>query len=95
MSLMDYFRSSRPKSASIAKERLQILVHHERSRANQPEYLADLQKDLLAVIRKYVNIDQDAMTVKMEKDESRETLELNIVLPENPEASKGTPSKAR
>lgn len=88
MSLMDYFRASRPKSASIAKERLQILVHHERSRVNQPEYLADLQKDLLAVIRKYVNIDQDAITVNMEKDENRETLELNIILPETPDSSK-------
>jgi len=88
MSLMDYFRASRPKSASIAKERLQILVHHERSRVNQPEYLADLQKDLLAVIRKYVNIDQDAITVNMEKDENRETLELNIILPETPDSTK-------
>jgi len=85
---MDYFRASRPKSASIAKERLQILVHHERSRVNQPEYLADLQKDLLAVIRKYVNIDQDAITVNMEKDENRETLELNIILPETPDSTK-------
>ena len=88
MSLMDYFRASRPKSASKAKERLQILVHHERSRVNQPEYLADLQKDLLAVIRKYVNIDQDAITVNMEKDENRETLELNIILPETPDSTK-------
>jgi cell division topological specificity factor len=82
MSLMDYFRSSRPKSAVIAKERLQILVAHERSARHQPEYLADLQKDLLAVIRKYVNVDQDAITVSMEQDENREVLELNIVLPE-------------
>jgi cell division topological specificity factor len=84
MSLMDYFRSSRPKSASIAKERLQILVAHERrAERNQPEYLADLQRDLLAVIRKYVNVDQNAITVNMEQDENREVLELNIVLPED------------
>lgn len=82
MSLMDYFRSSRPKSASIAKERLQILVAHERSERHQPEYLADLQKDLLAVIRKYVNIDPSAISVNLEQDETREVLELNIVLPE-------------
>ena len=82
MSLMDYFRTSRPKSASIAKERLQILVAHERSARNQPDYLAALQKDLLEVIRKYVNIDPDAIKVNMEQDENREIVELNIVLPE-------------
>jgi cell division topological specificity factor len=88
MNLMDYFRSSRPKTASIAKERLQILVAHERSERNQPEYLAELQKDLLAVIRKYVNVGQEAITVNMEQDENREILELNIVLPEEPEGNK-------
>lgn len=82
MSLMDYFRSSRPKTASIAKERLQILVAHERSARNQPDYIAALQKDLLEVIRKYVNIDPEAIKVTMEQDEDREILELNIVLPE-------------
>jgi cell division topological specificity factor len=83
MSLMDYFRSSRPKSASIAKERLQILVAHERSERHQPEYLVELQKDLLAVIRKYVNIDPSAISVNLEQDDTREVLELNIVLPED------------
>jgi cell division topological specificity factor len=86
MSLMDYFRSSRPKSATIAKERLQILVAHERRAArHQPDYLPDLQRELLAVIRKYVHVDQSAITVNMEQDENREVLELNIVLPEEPQ----------
>lgn len=80
---MDYFRSSRPKSASVAKERLQILVAHERrAERNQPAYLADLQRELLDVIRKYVHVEQNAITVNMEQDENREVLELNIVLPE-------------
>ena len=93
MSLMDYFRTSRPKSASIAKERLQILVAHERSARNQPDYLAALQKDLLEVIRKYVNIDPDAIKVNMEQDENREILELNIVLPDEPKS--GAPQNRR
>jgi len=85
MGLLDYFRSSRPSSAAIAKERLQILVAHERSQRSQPDYLAAMQKDLLEVIRKYVNVDQNAITVSMEQDENREVLELNIVLPEDDE----------
>ena len=82
MSLLDYFRSSKPNTASLAKERLQILVAHERSSRNQPSYLPKLQQELLEVIRKYVNVEQDAITVNFEQDGNQETLELNIVLPE-------------
>lgn len=83
MSLLDYFRSSKPSSASLAKERLQILVAHERSSRNQPLYLPQLQQELLEVIRKYVNVGQDAITVNFEQDGNQETLELNIILPED------------
>ncbi len=82
MGLLDYFRSSRQSTASIAKERLQILVAHERSERNKPDYLPMLQKELLEVIRKYVNVDQDAISVTMEQDDNREILELNIILPD-------------
>ena len=82
MSLLDYFRSSKPKTAPVAKERLQILVAHERKYRNQPSYLPQLQKELLEVIRKYVNVDQDAISINFEQDENQETLELNIVLPD-------------
>ncbi len=85
MGLLDYFRSSRQPTAAIAKERLQILVAHERAERNKPDYLPMLQKELLEVIRKYVNVDQDAISVTMEQDDNREVLELNIVLPEEGE----------
>lgn len=81
MGLLDYFRKQ-PTSASVAKERLQILVAHERSERNRPDYLPRLQAELLEVIRKYVEVEQDAISVHMEQDENREVLELNIVLPE-------------
>jgi len=58
MSLLDYFRTSKVGSASVAKERLQILVAHERSSRNQPSYLPQLQKELLEVIQKYINVDR-------------------------------------
>ena len=47
MSLLDYFRSTRKGSAQVAKDRLQILVSHERSERNTPSYLPMLQKELL------------------------------------------------
>ena len=82
MSLLDYFRSTKQSSASIARERLQILVAHERSSRNQPSYLPKLQQELLAVVQKYVNVGQDAISVKFEQDDEQEVLELNIILPD-------------
>ena len=82
MSLLDYFKTTKPNSAKLAKERLQILVAHERSSRNQPSYLPALQQELLQVIQKYIQVDQDAVSVHFESDDEQETLELNIVIPE-------------
>jgi cell division topological specificity factor len=82
MPWLDYFRSSRKSSASIAKERLQIVVAHERAQRNGPHYLPLLQRDILEVIRKYVAIDQDHVMIQLEKDGDYEILELNITLPD-------------
>ena len=84
MSLLDYFKISKASTASLAKERLQILVAHERTSRNQPSYLPQMQKELLEVIRKYINVGQDAISVSFEPDENQETLDLNIVLPDLP-----------
>ncbi|EXJ13858.1 cell division topological specificity factor MinE [Imhoffiella purpurea] len=87
MGLLDYFRSNQPKSsANVAKERLQILVAHDRATRGQPSYLPQLQQEILAVIRKYVDVDLDAVSVNYEQEDSREILELNIVLPDVPSA---------
>ncbi len=82
MKLMDFFRSSRKGSASVAKERLQILVAHDRAQRNSPSYLPKLQKEILEVIRRYVAVDPDAVSVNYEQEGHREILELNIVLPD-------------
>ena len=92
MSLLDYFRLSKPKTASVAKERLQILVAHERTFRNRPSYLPQLQKELLEVIRKYVNVDQEAITVNFEQDDNQETLELNIILPDHQDTDRAVHS---
>ncbi len=83
MKLIDFFRKNQKKSsASVAKERLQILVAHERIERHKNSYLPQLKEDLLAVIRKYVEVDQDAINVQLEMDGNQEILELNVVLPE-------------
>jgi cell division topological specificity factor len=81
MALLDFFKQRKSNSAAIAKERLQILVAHDR-REDGPSYLPQLQRDLIQVIRKYVAVDNDAVSVSIERDGRQEILELNVVLPE-------------
>ena len=84
MSLLDYFRTPKKKSASLAKERLQIIVAHQRTERNTPDYLPKMKQDILEVIRKYVDIDVDQVSVQLEKkDDSLSVLELNVTLPES------------
>ena len=84
MGLLDYFLSSRSKgTANVAKERLQILVAHDRAARDRPSYLPQLQQEILAVIRKYVDVDHSAVSVNYEQEDSHEVLELNIVLPDS------------
>lgn len=84
MSLLDYFRSQKKATANLAKERLQIIVAHERSQRGTPDYLPQLKQDILAVIQKYVNIESDQVQVHLEQnDDNLAVLELNVTLPEN------------
>ncbi len=82
MRLLDFFRLSAPKkSAETAKERLQLLLSHERAHRNGPDFLPMLQKELVAVICKYVEIDTDRVEVKLESNGDISMLEVNIELP--------------
>ena len=81
MSLLDFFlRPRKDNTARVAKERLQIIVAHERSTRGGPDYLPQLKQDLLDVIRKYVAISPDQVTVQLDKKDDLSVLELNIML---------------
>lgn len=82
MSFLDYFRSKKTNTASVAKERLQIIVAHERGQREMPDYLPQLQQELLDVIRKYVQISDDMVQVEVDRNDSCSVLELNVTLPE-------------
>ncbi|ADP96496.1 cell division topological specificity factor MinE [Marinobacter sp. DSM 26671] len=82
MSFLDYFKGKKKNTASVAKERLQIIVAHERGQRDQPDYLPQLQQELLEVIRKYVQISDDMVQVEVDRNESCSVLELNVTLPE-------------
>ncbi|WP_166840896.1 cell division topological specificity factor MinE [Rheinheimera pleomorphica] len=84
MSLLDYFRSSKKNTANTAKERLQIIVAHERRKRNSPDYLPQLERDILEVIRKYVDISPEQIAVSLEKrDDELSVLELNVTFPDD------------
>jgi cell division topological specificity factor len=84
MSFLSFLLGEKKKTASVAKERLQIILAHERSGRNaaEPDYLPDLQRDLIAVISKYVNINPDDIKVQLDREENLEVLEVKIELPE-------------
>ena len=86
MSLFDYFRDrKKPQStASVAKERLQIIVAHERGQRSQPDYLPQLQQEIIDVISKYVKIERDQVPVALDNQYDCSILELNITLPDRP-----------
>jgi cell division topological specificity factor len=81
MSLLRLF-NSRPASAPIARERLQILLAHERGlRGGLPDLLEILREEILAVVSRHVALDPDKVVVRMDRGSSVSTLEVDIELP--------------
>ena len=77
------FGGSKPRTASIAKERLQLIIAHERNESNNtPDFLPALQQELMAVISKYVSVNPEDIKVSIEKQGNMEVLEVNIVMPD-------------
>lgn len=85
MSLLQFFRPKKQNSASVAKERLQIIVAERRSHDDPaPTYLPQLKEDILAVIAKYVAIDPSMVELSFDqKDDDISVLELNVKLPDD------------
>ncbi|TGG92745.1 cell division topological specificity factor MinE [Natronospirillum operosum] len=84
MALFDIFkdRDRQPEgTASAAKERLKVIVAHERRQRQQPDYLAAMQRDILQVVRKYIPIDYDDVNIQIEQEGQVSVLELNVTLP--------------
>lgn len=84
MSIISMLLGEKKKSASVAKERLQIILARERVGAGtgQPDYLPALQRELMAVVSKYVSINPEDIKVQLERQDNLEVLEVKIELPE-------------
>jgi cell division topological specificity factor len=78
MGILDFFFSRKEATAGIAKERLQIVLAHERAGRDAPEFLPALQRDLLAVVRRYVAVKEDLIRVKLARQSDASVLEINI-----------------
>ena len=79
MSIFSLFR--RPCTAPIARDRLQVLLAHERAARGQSDVLAILQNELLAVIAKHVTVQPDSVVVRMDRGATVSTLEIDIEIP--------------
>jgi cell division topological specificity factor len=84
MSVFDFLLGEKKKTANVAKERLQIILAHERhgNQGEEPDYLPALQRDLIAVIGKYIKIDPRDIKVNLERQDNLEVLEVKIELPD-------------
>ena len=88
MTLLNYLLGRKKNTASVAKERLQIILAREHTGQSGPDYLPALKKDILEVVAKYIEVDLDKIQVTLDKDGDTDILELNIVLDREPEQQK-------
>ncbi|MFC3078697.1 cell division topological specificity factor MinE [Phenylobacterium terrae] len=80
MSFLNFF--TRNRSAPVARERLQVLLAHERAFAGRTDLAERLQKEILAAIAKHIPIDGDKVVVRLERGQQVSTLEIDIEVPE-------------
>jgi cell division topological specificity factor len=85
MGLFDFLKVKK-NTASIAKDRLPIIIAQQRSTLGGPDYLPLLRRELLEVIRKYVNVDVDAVKVDLVKEGEHDVLDISVSLPDRASA---------
>ena len=81
MGLFDFLKAKK-NTAETAKNRLQIIIAQERSSRGAPDYLPLLRRELLEVIKKYVNVDVDAVKVDLVRDGANDVLDISVALPD-------------
>jgi len=82
VAFFDFLFPRKKNTASIAKERLRIIVAQERTGRNAPNYLPMLRRELLEVIHKYVKVDYEAVKVDLLKEGERDILDISVALPD-------------
>ncbi len=81
MSLIDYFFGKKAKTASIAKERLQVIIAHEHESASALAFLPEMREEIIKVIAKYMpHIQKESIKVQQEKRENMDFVKVSIPL---------------
>ena len=88
MGFLQLLRGGRSGSAPVARERLQILLAHERGLRGQPDLLSVLREEILAVVSKHVKLDPEKVMVKLDRGNEMSTLEVDIEVPNDFERRK-------
>jgi cell division topological specificity factor len=78
----NFFEKKKPASAHVARERLSLVLAHERGERMGTDVIARLREELIAVICRHTSIDKDALKVSVEHRDSVEVLKVDLVLPE-------------
>ena len=87
MSLISLFRKR--STAPVARERLQVLLAHERGVIGKSDLIATLQEEILAVIAKHISVEREAVQIKLDRGASVSMLEIDVEVP----ASTGKPGR--
>lgn len=82
MALLSFLFNTKPKSAAAAKERLQIIIAHERNDRDAPDFLPALRQELIAVISKYTKVGQEDIKISLDRQGNLEVLDVNVILPD-------------
>ena len=90
MGILDFLKRKPEATATVARERLRIIVAQERSTRGAPDYLPMMRNELLEVIKKYVHVDIEAISINLERDSGHEVLELSVALPDGNPAARTT-----
>ena len=80
--MLSFLFNNKPKSASAAKERLQVIIARERNGRDGPDFLPALHKELIAVISKYAKVSPEDITISLDRQGNLEVLDVNVVLPD-------------
>ena len=81
-SFLSFLLGEKKKTASVAKERLQIIIARERSSRTGPDFLPALHRELIEVISKYTKVNPDDIKISLDRQGNLEVLDVNVVLPD-------------